>query len=101
MTVDHHLHRQRRKPLEPFFSKAGVARFEAVLVEIVTLLVGRLKEHSGSDKPIRLDHAFAALAGDIVSRLCIEQPKMSFLDDAEFSPGWQDFCFLVQLAHIS
>ncbi|EME87126.1 uncharacterized protein MYCFIDRAFT_130725 [Pseudocercospora fijiensis CIRAD86] len=88
MTVDHHHHRMRRKPLEPFFSRAGVARFEPNLASVVMTLVHRLRGWEGTGTVLRLDHAFAALAGDIISTMCIESPSMSFLEDRDFAPDW-------------
>ncbi|KUL83714.1 hypothetical protein ZTR_07489 [Talaromyces verruculosus] len=88
MTVDHDHHRRRRKPMEPFFSQAGVSRIEPLLHDLVQTLVARLHEYQGTGKPVRLDHAFAALAGDVVSAICIENPQISFLRDPGFSPHW-------------
>nr|D1MX85.1 RecName: Full=Fusicoccadiene C-8 hydroxylase; AltName: Full=Brassicicene C biosynthetic gene cluster protein 1; AltName: Full=Cytochrome P450 monooxygenase bsc1 [Alternaria brassicicola]BAI52800.1 fusicoccadiene C-8 hydroxylase [Alternaria brassicicola] len=90
MTVDHHQHRQRRKPLEPFFSKAGVARFESNLASVVSTLVDRLRDYEGTGSVLRLDHAFAALAGDIITTMCIDSTSMTFLDDKDFSRGWYE-----------
>lgn len=88
MTVDHDQHRLRRRPMEPFFSQAGVYRIEIILHDLVLTLVGRLYGYKGTGKVVRLDHVFAAMAGDVVSAICIENPQMSLLNDPEFSPHW-------------
>lgn len=88
MTVDHHQHRLRRKPLEPFFSKTGVARIESSLTAIIMTMEGRLRDYRGTGTVVRLDHVFAALAGDIISQICIEDPTTSFLRHKDFSPDW-------------
>lgn len=100
MTVDHHRHRLRRKPLEPFFSKAGVARFETVLADLTMTMVGRLKEYSGTESVLRLDHVFAALAGDIISCMCIEAPTMSFLRHKDFNPDWYTSLFTTRIQKV-
>lgn len=88
MTVDHDLHRKRRKPMEPFFSKQGINRIQPMLDELVLLLVTRLKESAGTGRVIRLDHAFSALAGDVISNICIESPPAPMLRDPDFAPEW-------------
>lgn len=88
MTVEHEHHRLRRKPMEPFFSKIGVARLEPRLQELVLVLVQRLEAYRGTGKVLRLDHVFTAMAGDIVNVICVANPTMSFLRDPDFNPYW-------------
>jgi hypothetical protein len=80
----------RRKPLEPFFSRMGVQRLQPMLGAVVLKLEERLKTMAGSGKVVRLDHAFNAMSGDIIGRLCLNTDNnvASFLDDPEFSPAW-------------
>lgn len=88
MTVDHDHHRLRRKPLEPYFARSGVLRVEQKLEDLVITLAGRLFEVKGTGRPIRLDHALAALAGDVVSAICVEDPAIQMLRHPEFNPEW-------------
>ncbi|KZL77279.1 cytochrome p450 [Colletotrichum incanum] len=88
MTVNHDHHRLRRKPMEPFFSKIGITRLEPRLHELTITMVQRLLEFKGTGKVIRLDHVFAAMAGDVVNVVCIANPTMSFLRHPEFNPDW-------------
>lgn len=74
--------------MEPFFSKTGVARMEHQLQELVTTLVQRLQEYRGTGKVLRLDHAFTAIAGDVVNAICVAKPALSFLRHPEFNPFW-------------
>lgn len=90
MTVDHDHHRLRRKPMEPFFSKGGIVRLEHRLQELTVTLVQRLVEYRGSGRVLRLDHVFAAMAGDVVNVLCIANPTMSFIRDPDFNPYWYE-----------
>ena len=87
LTVDHDLHRMRRKPLEPFFSRLGVSRLEPIIIQVVEKLVARLEALKGSRAVIRLDHAFSALSGDVIGKVCCED-KEEFLDDPSFAPWW-------------
>lgn len=90
MTVDHDHHRLRRKPMEPFFSKGSIARLEDRLQELTVTLVQRLHEYRGTGRVLRLDHVFAAMAGDVVNVLCIANPTMSFLRHSDFNPYWYE-----------
>ncbi|CAN8097128.1 unnamed protein product [Discula destructiva] len=91
LTTDHDLHRQRRKPLEPFFSRMGVTRLQPMLAEVSLHLEQRLRALKGQHKVIRLDHAFSAFSGDIIGRICLdsgEAKEDGFLDDPDFAPDW-------------
>ncbi|ESZ98217.1 putative cytochrome P450 [Sclerotinia borealis F-4128] len=87
LTTDHDLHRRRRKPLEPFFSRMGISRLQPMLAEVVRKLEQRLMEYRGTDQVIRLDHAFSSFSGDIIGKICWEDEK-EFLDDPDFAPEW-------------
>jgi cytochrome P450 len=87
-TTGHDLHRKRRKPLDPYFSRSGVTKLEPTVAELCEkLIVDRFESYRGTGKVIRLDHAFTAFAGDVISRLCIDDPP-NFVDSPDFSPGW-------------
>ncbi|GKZ75835.1 hypothetical protein AnigIFM56816_003291 [Aspergillus niger] len=90
LTVDHDLHRKRRKPLEPFFSRMGISRLQDMLAEVALKLEGRLREYEGRHKVIRLDHAFSAFSGDIIGRICLDRDDAGdeFLDHPDFAPDW-------------
>ena len=87
MTVPHDLHRRRRKPLEPFFSKQGIGALEPVLSSLTRRLCDRIDSHKGTSKVIRLNYAFYALTGDVITRIsCDEYPNL--IEDENFSPSW-------------
>lgn len=87
MSKTHELHRKRRKPLEPFFSRQGIDRFEPFIVEEVKKMDHRLQSLKGSNRVIRLDHVFSAFAGDVIGKICCESPP-NFIDDPDFAPHW-------------
>ncbi|KAI0013031.1 cytochrome P450 [Xylariaceae sp. FL0662B] len=96
-TKEHDLHRIRRKALEPFFSKLGINRLQPVIAEVALQLESRIREYAGTNKVIRLDHAFSAYAGDVVGRMCLDTKDRSdrFLSDPEFSPYWFDAMLMI------
>lgn len=87
MTNNHELHRRRRKPLEPFFSRLGIDRMEGMIIEEAKLLNTRLENFRGSKQVIRLDHMFSAFAGDVIGRICCETPP-DMMSHAEFGAHW-------------
>ncbi|KAI1079136.1 cytochrome P450 [Whalleya microplaca] len=96
-TKEHDLHRIRRKALEPFFSKLGINRLQPVIAEVAEHLDSRLREFAGTNKVIRLDHAFSAYAGDVVGRMCLDTKNRNdrFLSDPDFSPDWFNAMYLI------
>lgn len=87
MSEAHELHRARRKPLEPFFSRLGIERIESTIAEEAKLLDERFRELKGSGTVIRLDHVFSSYAGDVIGKVCCETPT-NFMKHPDFSPDW-------------
>nr|A0A8K1AW54.1 RecName: Full=Cytochrome P450 monooxygenase tndB; AltName: Full=Talaronoid C biosynthesis cluster protein B [Aspergillus flavipes]QVR97761.1 TndB [Aspergillus flavipes] len=87
MTENHELHRRRRKPLEPFFSRMGIDKMEPMIIEEAKLLNDRLTGLKGSGNVIRLDHVFSAFAGDVIGRICSESPP-DMMNHPEFGKEW-------------
>jgi cytochrome P450 len=87
-TIDHHLHRQRRKPLDAYFSRQGISKFEPMLAELTEKLNKRFDDVKGTGKVIRLDHALTSYSGDVIQRLCMDNPPNTLIEDEEFSPWW-------------
>ena len=73
--------------MEPFFSRSGVLRLQPLLAETIEKLDSRFAQAKGTGSVIRLDHAFFAMSGDVVGKLCWAE-KEDFLDEPNFSPGW-------------
>ena len=87
LTTSHDLHRRRRRPLEPFFSRLGVTRLWPILAEVVEKFAGRLESLKGTGTVIRFDHACSAFSGDVIGQICWNN-KEQFLDDPNFAPEW-------------
>lgn len=90
LTTDHNLHRKRRKPLEPFFSRMGIGRLQGMIADVTLHLENRLRNLEGKNQVIRLDHALSAFSGDIIGRICLGNvdPAEEFLADPSFAPDW-------------
>lgn len=89
-SIGHDLHRKRRKPLDPYFSRQGVQRLEPMVHDLTEkLVVGRFEALKGTSEVVRLDHAFTAFSGDVISRICVDDPP-NLVDDPEFAPAWFD-----------
>ena len=85
MTISHEGHRARRKPLEPYFSRLGIAKLEPLLREHVERLHDRLNRYKDSGAVLRLDHIFTAFSGDVVHNTCCDD-ESRFLENPEFAP---------------
>lgn len=85
--MDHDLHRRRRKPLEPFFSRLGVVRLQPILAQVVANLVSRFEALKGTHSVVRLDHAFTAFSGDVICKICCVEHD-DLLQDPNFAPHW-------------
>ncbi|KAK7956146.1 cytochrome P450 family protein [Apiospora aurea] len=89
LSVPHDLHRSRRKHLEPFFSRQGTTRVEHIIKDEAQKLTGRLLRLSGSGTIVHLDHAIAAMTGDIIGfTTCGMQPNL--IEEPNFSPSWYE-----------
>ncbi|OTA98482.1 hypothetical protein M426DRAFT_258664 [Hypoxylon sp. CI-4A] len=89
LTVPHDLHRSRRKHLEPFFSRQGITRVEHIIASGAWKLDARLLGLSGSGTFIHMDHALAAMTGDVIGYIsCGLQPGL--IEEANFSPSWYE-----------
>jgi cytochrome P450 len=87
MTENHELHRRRRKPLEPFFSRMGIDKMEPMIIEEAKLRNDRLMELKGSGNVVRLDHVSTAFAGDVIGRICSESPP-DMMNHPGFGKEW-------------
>ncbi|CUS08978.1 unnamed protein product [Tuber aestivum] len=66
-TIDIDLHRQRRAPLNPMFSRRGILDTEFFVKEKIELLCRRMKEHEVQGKLFNCYNGFAAMAADIIT----------------------------------
>ncbi|KAB8303334.1 hypothetical protein EYC80_004767 [Monilinia laxa] len=87
LTTDHDLHRKRRKPLEPFFSRPSVIRLQPMLAYVTKKLEDRLEEFKGSGRVVCLNYVFASFSSDVIGKVCWEDEE-EFLNDQNFAPEW-------------
>lgn len=87
MSHSHELHRKRRKPVEPYFSRRGVTNLEPLINKTVDKLIARFESFNGTGGIVRLDHAMLAFSGDVIGHVCVENPA-ELVDDEDFSPAW-------------
>jgi hypothetical protein len=79
LTTPHDLHRARRKPLEPYFSRLGISKLEPIIHELIEKIIKRFIALEGTGAIVRLDHAMICYTGDMVqtppstnSKCCLE-----------------------------
>ncbi|KAJ5548340.1 benzoate 4-monooxygenase cytochrome P450 [Penicillium frequentans] len=83
-TQYHETHRIRRAALNPFFSKASVAKLIPVMWGPINIVCDRLGEACKSKESVNLKYLFSAITLDIMTAYCFSQEP-----NAVFSP---DFC---------
>lgn len=67
-TLDHDMHRMRRAPWNPYFSKQSISRIQPLLIQTaVDKLCDRFAEHQAAGKPVVMTHAYASLTTDTIS----------------------------------
>ncbi|KAL9047230.1 MAG: hypothetical protein Q9214_000141 [Letrouitia sp. 1 TL-2023] len=83
-TLDHDLHRVRRAPWNPYFSKQSISRIQPLLIQTaVNKLCDRLADHQEAGKPVIMTNAYACLTTDIISEYAFPE-GYDLLSRAEF-----------------
>lgn len=65
-TIDHHLHKLRRAPLNPFFSLQSVRALQPVLDARVSALLARLRLHPPG-RDLNILYPFSAFTNDVIN----------------------------------
>ncbi|GAP88286.1 putative benzoate 4-monooxygenase cytochrome P450 [Rosellinia necatrix] len=82
-TISHEQHRFRRSLLNNFFSKKSVMEMSSILHDNQTKLRQRFEQAYTDNSIVRLDDAYAALTGDIISQYSWGVSS-GFLDDKNY-----------------
>ncbi|KAF6223654.1 hypothetical protein HO133_000497 [Letharia lupina] len=88
-TEPHALHKIRRAPLNPFFSKRAVAALQPRIEEIIDDLCNGLRGCMQRNEVVELRPAFLSLAIDVVFRYSFGY-SLGALKKPDFSPQWND-----------
>lgn len=87
--ISHDLHRRRRAPFNPFFSRASVQKLEYMIKDVVGQLCSRLEGFRETKEPVNLRHAFAAVTMDVITDYAFGT-SYKCLDEPDFAPIWPD-----------
>lgn len=83
-TTEHSIHRLRRTPLNPFFSKRAVATFTPEIQDHADKLINRVqREYAGNGKILSLTEAYHAFSTDNVMDYCFAS-NVDALDEEDF-----------------
>jgi len=58
-----------------------------MVADVARRFVRRLESYQGTDQVIRLDHAYVALAGDVVGKICFES-HFNLVEEPNFGVEW-------------
>jgi hypothetical protein len=84
-TIDHDVHRMRRKALNPMFSNKRIVEFQPVIREKVGKLCTKISEYEKDGRVLPLNRAWMALTTDIITEYAFAKPY-----DQLDSPNFQD-----------
>ncbi|KAI9931714.1 hypothetical protein AWENTII_001649 [Aspergillus wentii] len=87
-TVDHDVHRPRRKAISPYFSKSKVREAEPIIEKLVNRLCDRLTDFQNTNTPVDIAAALSCFLADAISEYTIGKP-LHLLDDPSFVPHWR------------
>lgn len=80
-SVDHDLHKRRRAPLNPFFSKVNVASRQGMIQGLASKLCERLESSQGST--VNISTAVSAFTRDVATEFVLEKNHHN-LDNGNF-----------------
>ncbi|KAF3404731.1 Trichodiene oxygenase [Talaromyces pinophilus] len=86
-STDHNVHRRRRAPLNPFFSKATVAKRQNLINSQIIKLIDRIRDTDQSR--LNIGAALSALTRDIATEYILAR-NYHDLDKEDFSEGMTD-----------
>ena len=66
-TPDHALHKIRKAPLLPLFSKKRISDFQPVIREKLNLLCRKIDQYATSGQPLAINRAVTAFSGDVIT----------------------------------
>ncbi|KAL2829520.1 cytochrome P450 [Aspergillus cavernicola] len=99
-TIDAETHRQRRAPVERFFSKRAIENSEELIYKGINRLVYHFKEAHRSHSVVSLDAGFAALTSDVIHEY-VYGYNPGELDKEEFNAHVRDgINGLMRMAHL-
>lgn len=86
-TVDHYLHRKRRRALNPFFSMASIDRLEPIMRTLIEKLCARIDEAQTSRMPLNMRLVYLCYTTDFITTYALNS-SWNHLDSPDFSPLW-------------
>ncbi|KAI9150722.1 cytochrome P450 monooxygenase sdnE-like [Paramyrothecium foliicola] len=92
-TIDHDLPHQRRKPIDPNFSRQVISNMEPMLEGLTEKLVtNRFESLKSTGKIVGLDHAFMAYSGDVIQRILPMSIQAKLSPSARAFNDFKKFC---------
>jgi cytochrome P450 len=98
-TIPHDLHRSRRAPMNPYFSKQSIQRLEPILQRTLKKVLSRLAQNAESGEPIRMQLLYAATTSDISSDYCFGQSSNNLDREDLNAPYFAAFTEGVKIYH--
>lgn len=74
--IDEALHKERRRLLNPFFSRAGIFRIEPTIQKHINNLRLKLERLYDEGKPIIAQNAFRCVTADIITQFAFGESEL-------------------------
>lgn len=98
-TISHDLHRKRRAPLNPYFSKQSVRRQEPIVKDRLLKLLERMSTFAKSGEVFPLSVAYQALTCDVINEYAFAK-STGYLKQDDFNASYfEAIAAMFELSH--
>jgi cytochrome P450 len=88
-TPDHNLHKVRKSPLQPLFSKKRISDFQPVIRDKLAILCSKIDQFVQNGRPFALNRACTAFSGDVITTYVFGQ-TYDHLQSPDFKETFQE-----------
>ena len=100
-TPDHNLHKSRKTPLLPFFSKKRISEFQPVLQEKLKILCTKIDQYASDGRAFALNRALTAFSGDVITTYVFGQ-SYEHLESPDFKDTFHEpFMAASEAGHVA
>lgn len=88
-TPDHNLHRLRKAPLLPLFSKKRISDFQPIIREKLDILCGKIDQYVADGRHFAISRALTAFSGDVITTYVFGQ-SYQHLESPDFKETFHE-----------
>ncbi len=100
-TADYNLHKLRKAPLLPLFSKKRISDFQPVIREKLDILCSKIDKYVAGGHPFAINRALTAFSGDVITTYVFGQ-SYQHLESPDFKETFQEpFMAASEVGHVA